>query len=99
MLGDEAPGLGDDAGRVEGRAPVVLLAALRVGGPAVEEVGAVVDGVADLAAQEGVHGQSQGLAEGVQAGDLEAGDHGRPRLAGRSHAPQPARVDALLGGG
>ncbi len=57
----ELPCLRDDSGRVEGGAPVVPLRgdALGVGGPLVEEVGAVLDGVAHLAAQQRVHGQAE----------------------------------------
>ncbi|CAM5286083.1 hypothetical protein SGRIM128S_04178 [Streptomyces griseomycini] len=91
----EGPGLRDDARRVEGGAPVVPLRrhAVGVGGVLVEEVGAVLDGVAHLAAEQGVHGQAEGLAEGVQAGDLEGGEHGQAQLVGRLHAAQPADVD------
>ncbi len=98
MVADEAPGLGDDALGVEGGAPVVRFAAGRVGGPAVEEVRAVLDAVADLAAEQGVHGEPEGLAERVQAGHLEAGDDGEPELPGRLRAAQPARVHPVVGG-
>ncbi len=94
----EPPGLFHHARRVDGGAPVVLLGrdALRVAGPLVEQVGAVLDGVAHLAAQQRVHGQSEGLAEGVEAGDLEGGDDGQPQLVGGLDAPQPADVDGVL---
>ncbi|CAM5727122.1 hypothetical protein SVIOM342S_10175 [Streptomyces violaceorubidus] len=90
----EAAGLLDHAGRVEGGAPVVLLRghALGVTGPLVEEVGAVLHGVADLAAEQGVHGQAERLAEGVEAGDLEAGEDGQAQLVGGLDAAQPADV-------
>ena len=40
-----------------------------------------------------MHGQAERLAEGVEAGDLEAGDDGQPQLVGGLHAAQPADVD------
>ena len=67
--------------------------ALGVGGPLVEEVRAVLDGVPHLAAEQRVHGQAERLAEGVEAGDLEAGDDGQPQLVGGLDAAQPADVD------
>jgi hypothetical protein len=69
-----------------------------VGGPAVEEVRAVLDTVADLAAEQRVHGKAQGFAQGVQEGDLEAGDDGEPELVGGLDAAQPAGLHPLVGG-
>ncbi len=40
-----------------------------------------------------MHGQAERLAEGVEAGDLEAGQHGQAQLVGRLGTAQPADVD------
>jgi hypothetical protein len=95
-VGREAPGLGHDPLRVERRTPTVQRrTADRVFGPAVEQVRAVLHPIADLPAEQGVHGQAEGLAERVEAGDLEAGDNGQPQLLGGPHPAQPAGVHGV----
>ncbi|BFO21361.1 hypothetical protein SHKM778_77490 [Streptomyces sp. KM77-8] len=40
-----------------------------------------------------MHGQAEALAEGVEAGDLEGGEHGQAHFAGGLDAAQSADVD------
>ncbi|CAM5610401.1 hypothetical protein SGLAM104S_08193 [Streptomyces glaucescens] len=79
----------------QGGAPVVGLGgdARGVVRPLAEQVGAVLDGAPHLAAEQGVHRQAEGFAEGVEAGDLEGGDDGQPQLVRGLHAAQSADVD------
>ncbi|CAM5657484.1 hypothetical protein SCANM63S_06219 [Streptomyces canarius] len=85
-------------GRVERGTPLVRLGGdpRRVPVPLVEEVGAVLDRVPHLAAEQRVHGQAERLALGVEAGDLEGGQHGQPQFVGGLHPAQPARVRLAL---